>query len=276
VTGDDEVLVRVVAAGLNHADWVYTSGIPLISRPSFGARAPKTIVRGKDLARVVERISANVTAFRPGDEVYGELESGTFAPYVGPPALRLTHKPANLNFEQAATVPLSGMTAPLGLRDAGEVEAGQRVLINGASGGVGAFAVQIAKTLGAEVTAVSSARNAELVRSPGADHVIDFRRNDFTPGPTRYDVIFDLIGNHGPMELRSALTPAIDRTSRLADVPAALPYFVKAHARGKVAITLWLRSPTPGTRRCRAAGRHGGCGRIAIRALPRSRPTARR
>jgi len=255
VTGDDEVLVRVVAAGLNHADWVYTSGIPLISRPSFGARAPKTIVRGKDLARVVERISANVTAFRPGDEVYGELESGTFAPYVGPPALRLTHKPANLNFEQAATVPLSGMTAPLGLRDAGEVEAGQRVLINGASGGVGAFAVQIAKTLGAEVTAVSSARNAELVRSPGADHVIDFRRNDFTPGPTRYDVIFDLIGNHGPMELRSALT-------RRSIEPPGSPMFPPRCPTSSKR-TLVERSPSPSGFGPRHLG-HGGAGRRVV------------
>ncbi|EPR75409.1 Alcohol dehydrogenase, zinc-binding domain protein [Leifsonia rubra CMS 76R] len=207
VIGDDEVLVRVVAAGLNHADWVYTSGTPLIARLAFGISAPKAIVRGKDVAGVVEAIGANVTTFRPGDEVYGELESGTFAEHVAAPALLLARKPATLTFEQAATVPLSGMTALLGLRDAGSVAPGQRVLINGASGGVGTFAVQIAKALGAEVTAVNSARNGELTRSLGADHVIDYAQEDFTLGTTRYDVIFDLVGDHSLTELRDALTP---------------------------------------------------------------------
>jgi NADPH:quinone reductase-like Zn-dependent oxidoreductase len=205
--GDDEVLVRVRAAGVNHADWVYTSGTPLIARLAFGLTKPKTIVRGKDVAGIVEAVGREVTAFRPGDEVYGELESGTFAEFVAAPAALLARKPVNLSFEQAATVPLSGMTALLGLRDAGSVKPGQRVLINGASGGVGTFAVQIAKALGAEVTAVASARNAELVRSLGADHVIDYGRDDFTLGTTRYDVIFDLIGNHTLTELRGALTP---------------------------------------------------------------------
>ncbi len=299
VIGDGEVLVRVVAAGLNHADWVYTSGTPLIARLAFGINAPKAIVRGKDVAGVVEAIGANVTTFRPGDEVYGELESGTFAEYVTAPASLLARKPANLTFEQAATVPLSGMTALLGLRDAGSVKPGQRVLINGASGGVGTFAVQIAKALGAEVTAVNSSRNAGLTRSLGADHVIDYSRDDFTLGTTRYDVIFDLIGNHSLTDLRGALTPegtlvlssgtggrvlgpmgriltavmispfvsqklslftqngssttldelrdlieaglltsTIDRTYPLAEVPAALRYFVEEHARGKIAITI--------------------------------------
>ena len=299
VIGDGEVLVRVVAAGLNHADWVYTSGTPLIARLAFGINAPKAIVRGKDVAGVVEAIGANVTTFRPGDEVYGELESGTFAEYVAAPASILARKPANLTFEQAATVPLSGMTALLGLRDAGSVKPGQRVLINGASGGVGTFAVQIAKALGAEVTAVNSSRNAGLTRSLGAAHVIDYSRDDFTLGTTRYDVIFDLIGNHSLTDLRGALTPegtlvlssgtggrvlgpmgriltavmispfvsqklslftqngssttldelrdlieaglltsTIDRTYPLAEVPAALRYFVEEHARGKIAITI--------------------------------------
>ena len=299
VITDDEVLVRVVAAGLNHADWVYTSGTPLIARLAFGINAPKAIVRGKDVAGVVEAIGANVTTFRAGDEVYGELESGTFAEYVAAPASLLARKPTNLTFEQAATVPLSGMTALLGLRDAGSVKPGQRVLITGASGGVGTFAVQIAKALGAEVTAVCSTRNARLVRSLGAAHVIDYSRDDFTLGTTRYDVIFDLIGNHSLTELRGALTPKgtlvlssgtgsrvlgpmgriltavmispfvsqtlrlftqngssttldelrdliesglltpeIDRTYPLAEVPDAMRYFVEEHARGKIAINL--------------------------------------
>lgn len=299
VIGDDDVLIHVRAAGLNHADWVYTSGTPLIARLAFGPRAPKAIVRGKDVAGIVDSVGTNVTAFLPGDEVYGELESGTFAEYVSAPTSLLARKPANLSFEQAATVPLSGMTALLGLRDAGSVEPGQQVLINGASGGVGTFAVQIAKALGAEVTAVCSARNGDLARSLGADHVIDYGDTDFTLGTGRYDVILDSIGNHslgalrsvlvpkgilvlsngtggrvlGPMgrilrsvmlapfvsqklalisakrnsttldELRDLIeaghvTPVIDRSYPLAEVPAAMRYFVEEHARGKIAITL--------------------------------------
>jgi len=205
--GDDDVLVRVRAASINHADWVYVSGTPLIARLAFGVRAPKAIVRGKDIAGVVERIGANVTAFRPGDEVYGQVEAGAFAEYVCAPTALLARKPVNLSFEQAATVPLSGMTALLGLRDVGAVKSGQRVLINGASGGVGTFAVQIAKSLGAEVTAVCSARNAALARTLGADHVIDYTTTDFTLGTDRYDVIFDSIGNHTLGALRRVLVP---------------------------------------------------------------------
>ena len=204
---DDEVLVRVVATSLNHADCVYVSGRPLIARLAFGIRRPKLRVRGKDVAGVVEAVGSRVTAFAPGDEVYGELESGTFAEYVAASAALLAPKPPNLSFEEAACVPLAGMTALLGLRDAGSVTRGDRVLINGASGGVGSFAVQIAKALGAEVTAVASARKAEFVRSLGADHVIDYAREDFTRSGIHYDVIFDLIGNHPLNGLRSVLTP---------------------------------------------------------------------
>jgi NADPH:quinone reductase-like Zn-dependent oxidoreductase len=207
VIGPDDVLVRVSAAGLNHADWVYTSGTPLIARLAFGLTKPKTTVRGKDVAGTVEAIGANVTTFQLGDDVYGELESGTLAEYVAAPVSRIALKPANLTFEQAATVPVSGMTALLGLRDAGRVRAGQRLLINGASGGVGTFAVQIGKALGAEVTAVCSARNADLAISLGADSVIDYRREDFTLGASNYDVIFDLIGNHTIGALRRVLVP---------------------------------------------------------------------
>ena len=178
VVGQNDVLVRVVAASLNHADWIHMSGTPLVARLAFGTRRPKAMTRGTDVAGVVESVGTNVKAFRQGYEVYGELSSGTFAEYVAAPASLLARKPVNLTFEQAAAVPLSGMTALVGLRDAGSVTPGQRVLVNGASGGVGTFAVQIAKALGAEVTAVSSAANAALVQSLGADHVIDYGRDD--------------------------------------------------------------------------------------------------
>lgn len=204
---DDEVLVRVRAAAVNHADWVYTTGRPLIARLAFGIRTPKQIVRGKDVAGVVEAVGRNATRFRPGDEVYAEVEAGGFAEYTAVSEGLLAHKPSNLSFEQAATVPLSGRTALQGLRDGGKVQSGQTVLINGASGGVGTFAVQIARSLGAEVTAVCSTRNAELVRSLGADHVVDYTREDFTTSGKRYDVIFDLIGNHSLTACRRALAP---------------------------------------------------------------------
>lgn len=206
VINDDEVLVRVRAAGVNHADWVYTSGRPLIARLAFGLRSPKQIVRGKDLAGQVESVGKNVTRFRPGDEVYAEVEAGAFAEYATVPATLLALKPANLTFEQAATVPLSARTALQALRDGGDLRPGQTVLINGASGGVGTYAVQIAKALGAEVTGVASARNAALVRSLGAVNVIDYTEEDFTTSGSRYDVILDLIGNHSLSRLRRALT----------------------------------------------------------------------
>jgi NADPH:quinone reductase-like Zn-dependent oxidoreductase len=206
VMNDDEVLVRVRAAAVNHADWVYTSGRPLIARLAFGLRSPKQIVRGKDLAGQVEEVGKNVTQFRPGDEVYSEVEAGAFAEHAIVPAKLLAMKPANLTFEQAATVPLSARTALQALRDGGNLQPGQTVLINGASGGVGTYAVQIAKAIGGKVTGVASARNAELVRSLGASKVIDYTKEDFTKGGRRYDVILDLIGNHSLTKLRRALT----------------------------------------------------------------------
>jgi NADPH:quinone reductase-like Zn-dependent oxidoreductase len=207
VIKDDEVLIRVRAAAVNHADWVYVSGRPLIARLAFGLRKPKNMVRGKDVAGQVEAAGKAVTQFRPGDEVYGELDAGSFAEYIAAPAGLLALKPANLTFEQAATVPVSGNTALQGLRDVGKVKPGQKVLINGASGGVGTFAVQIAKAFGAEVTGVCSTRNSELVRSLGADHVIDYTQENFTRNGLRYDLIFDMIGNHSLTECRRALTP---------------------------------------------------------------------
>lgn len=205
--GPDDVLVRVRAASVNHADLVYLTGEPLIARLAFGIRKPKEAVRGKDVAGIVESVGENVAGFRSGDEVYAEVEAGGFAEFVRVPAKDLALKPKNLTFEQAAAVPLSGRTALQGLRDGGRVQPGQSVLINGASGGVGTFAVQIAKALGAEVTAVCSARNTELIRSLGADHVIDYSSVDFTARPERYDVIFDSIGNHSLSSLRRTLTP---------------------------------------------------------------------
>ena len=204
--GDDDVLIRVRAAGVNHADWVYTSGRPLIARLAFGWRSPKQSVRGKDLAGTVEAVGKNVTQFRLGDKVFAEVEAGAFAEYAVVPVALLALKPAGLTFEQAATVPLSARTALQALRDGGRLQPGQTVLINGASGGVGTYAVQIAKALGAKVTGVSSARNSELVRSLGVVDVVDYTREDFTTGGRRYDVILDLIGNHSLTKLRRALT----------------------------------------------------------------------
>ena len=203
---DDEVLIRVRAAAVNHADWVMTTGLPLVGRLAFGVRKPKVTVRGADVSGQVEAVGKSVTDFQPGDEVYAQVETGSFAEYARVPAHLLSRKPANLSFEQAAAVPLSANTALQGLRDAGKVKPGQKVLITGASGGVGTFAVQIAKALGAEVTGVCSARNAELVRSLGADHVVDYTREDFTQSGQRYDLIFDLIGNHSLGGCRRALT----------------------------------------------------------------------
>jgi NADPH:quinone reductase-like Zn-dependent oxidoreductase len=204
---DDEVLVRVRAASVNHADWVTVSGTPLIARLAFGLRTPKDAVRGKDVAGQVELVGKDVRGLRVGDEVYGELGSGAFSEYAVADAAQLALKPANLTFEQAAAVPLAANTALQGLRDAGKLVAGQRVLINGASGGVGSFAVQLAKALGAEVTAVGSGRNVELLRSLGADQVIDYTTEDFTATGQRYDLIFDLIGNRSLRHCLRALSP---------------------------------------------------------------------
>lgn len=205
---DDEVLVRVHAASTNARDWHIMRGDPYLARlgPELGLGRPKKTIRGTDFAGRVEAVGRNVTRFRPGDEVYGEAD-GAFAEYVCAPDTVLAPKPANLSFEQAAAVPLAANTALVGLRDAGQVQSGQRVLINGASGGVGTFAVQFARSLGAEVTGVCSARNADLVRSLGADHVIDYAWEDFTRNGRRYDVVFDLVGNRSLTGFRRALTP---------------------------------------------------------------------
>jgi NADPH:quinone reductase-like Zn-dependent oxidoreductase len=210
VAGDDDVLVRVHAAAVNPADWHLIRGEPYIARLSFGLRGPKDPVPGCDLAGRVEAVGKAVTGFHPGDEVYGSpfmRGLGAFAEYASVPGDALAAKPANLSFEEAAAVPMGGLTALQGLRDHGRVAAGHRVLIVGASGGVGTFAVQIAKSLGAEVTGVCSTRNVDMVRSLGADHVIDYTREDFAQSGQRYDVLFQLGGTHPPSESRRVLTP---------------------------------------------------------------------
>ena len=203
----DEVLVRVRAAGVDRGVWHLMTGLAYpIRLAGYGLRAPKTPVPGMDLAGVVEAIGAGVTRFRPGDEVFG-TGKGAFAEYARAPEAKLAHKPANLTFEQAAAVGISGSTALQAVRDHGGVRPGQRVLIIGASGGVGTFAVQLAKAFGAEVTAVSSTAKVDLVRSLGADHVVDYTREDFATGDRRYDVIVDIGGNTSLSRLRRALTP---------------------------------------------------------------------
>ena len=203
----DLVLVRVRAASANPYDWHFMRGVPYIARTAMGLRKPKYSLLGTDVAGEVEAVGNAVTRFQPGDAVFGFVGSGGFAEYVSAPEKLLALKPDNLSFEQAATVPLAGVTALQGLRDAGKIQSGQEVLIVGASGGVGTFAVQIAKSYGADVTGVCSTRNVEMVRSIGADHVIDYTRKDFTRTGQRYDLIFQLAGTASPSACRRALAP---------------------------------------------------------------------
>jgi len=204
---DDQVLVRVHAASLNPLDGHFVRGMWLARLMGGGLRKPKDTRLGVDYAGTVEAVGKNVTQFKPGDEVFGG-RNGALAQYICPRADRaIALKPANMSFEQASSVGVAAITALQGLRDKGHVQAGQKVLINGASGGVGTFAVQIAKSLGADVTGVCSTRNVDLVRSLGADHVIDYTKEDFTKGDQRYDVIFDNVQNHTFSERRRVLTP---------------------------------------------------------------------
>ena len=205
--GDHEVLVRVQASSANPWDWHFIRGEPVLMRPAGigGIRKPKFLIPGGDLADTVEQAGGRVSGFAPGDEVYG-FGHGAFAEYVAVPQGRLARKPANLTFEQAAAVPLAAITAIQGLR-AGGLEAGQHLLIIGASGGIGTFSVQIAKHLGAEVTGVCSTGNLDLVRRLGADHVIDYTTAGIFDGPARYDLIFQLGGTYAPAAIRKVLTP---------------------------------------------------------------------
>jgi NADPH:quinone reductase-like Zn-dependent oxidoreductase len=208
VPNDDQILVKVHAVSVNPYDWHFVEGTPYVMRAmGIGLRKPKDIRLGVDFAGTVEAVGKNVTQFKPGDEVFGGRD-GAFAQYlcrraVGAVAL----KPAGLTFEQAASINIAGITALQGVRDKGKIQPGQKVLINGASGGVGTFAVQLAKSFGAEVTGVCSTRNIELVQSLGADHVIDYTKEDFTKGDQKYDVILDNVANHSLSECRRVLTP---------------------------------------------------------------------
>jgi NADPH:quinone reductase-like Zn-dependent oxidoreductase len=297
--GDEEVLVRVRAAGVDRGVWHLMTGLPYLTRLAFGLRAPRNPVPGMDLAGVVEAVGRSVSRFQPGDEVFG-VGKGSYAEYALAREEKLSHKPASLTFEQAAVLAISGLTALQGLRDHGRVEPGQKVLIVGASGGVGTYAVQIAKAFGAQVTGVCSTTKVEMVRSIGADHVIDYTQEDFAEGAKRYDLILDIGGNSSLARLRHALTPkgtlvivggegggkwlgglqrqlwatmlspfvgqklgtfvnkenhedllvlkeliesgkvtpVIDRTFPLSEVPEAIRYLEGGHAKGKVLITV--------------------------------------
>jgi NADPH:quinone reductase-like Zn-dependent oxidoreductase len=299
VFGDDGVLLRVHAASVNPADWRPLRGKPYLIRPMMGLRRPKQRIPGVDVAGIVEAVGKDVTKFGPGDEVFG-ARSGAFADYLCGVERNFVSKPEGLTLEQAATIPIAGCTALQALRDHGRLQPGQTVLINGAAGGVGTFTVQIAKALGAQVTGVCSTRNAEMVRSLGADRVIDYSQEDFTKCGQRYDLIVDNVGTRSLRHLRRVLTPkgtlvvvgarksdwllalfalplkarlvspfvgqrmiffiaklrnadlvvlkelieagkvtpVIDRTYPLSEVPEAIRYVESGHARGKVVITM--------------------------------------
>jgi NADPH:quinone reductase-like Zn-dependent oxidoreductase len=205
--GEDQVLIRVRAAGVDPGVWHLMTGEPYLVRAmGFGLRRPKVAVRGRDLAGVVEAVGSGVTRFRAGDEVYGTCESGSFAEYAAAPAKRLASKPVNISFEQAAVAPISGVTALQAVRDCGRVQAGQQVMVIGAAGGVGSFAVQIARALGARVTGVCSTSKADLVRSLGADDVIDYTQDEIDRDGARYDLVVDTAGNRPLSLLRRAMT----------------------------------------------------------------------
>jgi len=206
VVGDDDVLVRVHAVALHAGDWLGVKGMPYIMRPAFGLRRPKNRVPGTDVAGRVETVGKNVKQFQPGDSVFGTC-TGACAEYARAAEAKFVLKPANLTFEQAATVLTSAFTALHALRDQGKVQSGQKVLVNGASGGVGTFAVQIAKSFGAQVTGVCSTRNVDMVRSIGADHVVDYTQEDFAQTGERYDLMLDMVANRSLSDCRRALSP---------------------------------------------------------------------
>jgi NADPH:quinone reductase-like Zn-dependent oxidoreductase len=242
--GAGDVLIRVRATSVNTPDWATVAGVPYAFRLQSGLRRPSHQVRGSDVAGVVEAVGPGVTDLRPGDEVLGSLwgsavgsRAGAFAQYTVAPASQLVRKPPGFSFEEAAASVMTGLTAMIAMRDVGQVHSGTRVLINGASGGVGTMAVQIAKSLGAEVTGVCSTRNVELVRSLGADHVIDYTKQDFTQSQDRYDVILDNVLNHSPKAAARLLAPngvlipnSIGNTGGLL---AGLPRVARATLMGK-------------------------------------------
>lgn len=206
VPNDNQVLIKVRAASVNPLDWHFLRGTPYIVRIESGLREPKVTRLGVDVAGQVEAVGSNVTQFKPGDEVFGSCR-GAFAEYVCASESKLVMKPDTVTFEQAASAPVAAFTALQGLRDKGKIQPGQKVLINGAAGGVGTFAVQIARSFGADVTGVCSTRNVDMVQSIGADQVIDYTHEDFTRSGQRYDLILDCVGNHSLSECRRVLNP---------------------------------------------------------------------
>jgi NADPH:quinone reductase-like Zn-dependent oxidoreductase len=207
VPNENQVLIKVLAASANPLDWHHMRGEPFIARMGEGYLKPKDPRLGADIAGQVEAAGKNVTGFKPGDAVFGSVGAGGFAEYVCAREKNFVLKPDNISFEAAAAAPVVGLTALQGLRDTGQIKAGQKVLVNGAAGGVGTFAVQIAKWYGADVTGVCSTRNLDMVRSIGADHVIDYTREDFTRNGKQFDQIYDAIGNRSVFDYRRALTP---------------------------------------------------------------------
>ena len=210
VPGDNEVLIKIHAAAITAGDVIVLKGEPFVTRFATGLLEPQNTIPGKEVAGRVEAVGENVSQFQPGDEVFGDLSIaswGAFAEYVAVPESAIALKPSNLTFEEAAAVPESAVVALQGLRDKGKIQPGQKVLINGASGGVGSYAVQIAKAFGAEVTAVCSTRNLEMVRSLGADHVIDYTKEDFTQNGQQYDLILAVNGYHPISDYKRALSP---------------------------------------------------------------------
>lgn len=204
---ENQVLVKVYSAAANPLDWHRMEGKPILARMGEGFRKPKNPKLGADIAGRVEAVGSNVTEFKPGDEVFGAIGSGGFAEFGLTREKNLALKPTNISFDEAAASPVAALTALQGLRDFGKIQAGQTILVNGAAGGVGTFAVQIAKSYGAQVTGVCSTRNLDMVRSIGADHVVDYTREDFTRNGQQYDLIYDAIGNRSALDLRRALKP---------------------------------------------------------------------
>ncbi len=207
VPNENQVLIKVMAASANPLDWHRMRGEPFLARMGEGLRKPQDPRLGADVAGQVESVGKNVTEFKPGDEVFGAVGAGSFAEYVCTRDKNLALKPANVSFEAAAAAPVVGYTALQGLRDHGKIRAGQKVLVNGAAGGIGTFAVQLAKSYGTEVTGVCSTRNLDMVCSIGADHVVDYTREDFTRTGQQYDLIYDAIGNRSIFDYRRALAP---------------------------------------------------------------------
>lgn len=240
---ENEVLIKIVAAATNPLDWHRMRGQPVLVRLNDGFTKPKDPRLGADIAGRVETVGSGVQSFKPGDEVFGEIGAGGFAEYVAVKESAVVHKPANLSFAEAAALPVAALTALQGLRDHGKIASGQSVLINGASGGVGTYAVQMAKAFGANVTGVCSTRNLELVRELGADQVIDYTTTDFTRSGQQYDLILDAVGNRSLADYRRALTPkGICAVAGFTTLARALPVMLFGSWGGQP-ISMFLAKP---------------------------------